>query len=56
MASFNIFQYIFIYLDDGQTVNETSLSSWVDQEKFPPFMYISDSNVNELAETGETTA
>jgi hypothetical protein len=49
-------QYIFIYLDDGQTVNETSLSSWVDQEKFPPFMYISDSNVNELAETGETIA
>ena len=47
--------YIQCTLDEDKTVNKTSLSAWVDEEKFPPFMYITDSNVNELAETGKVT-
>ena len=40
-------------VDKDEAVNKTSLSLWVDREKFLPFMFITDSNINELAETGK---
>lgn len=43
---------VFSLLDKGEPFNQTNLSLWVDQEKFLPFMFITDSNVNEVAETG----
>ena len=45
--------YVNSIVGEHEAVNTTSLSSWVDREKFLPFMLISDSNVNELADTGK---
>ena len=30
-----------------------SVSKWVDQEKFPSFVFVKDSDVDELADTGK---
>ncbi|XP_046843577.1 protein disulfide-isomerase TMX3-like isoform X2 [Xenia sp. Carnegie-2017] len=43
----------FKFEDTEGDLNESKLATWVDQEKFLPFMYISDSNIHELVETGK---
>ena len=42
----------FVFSDEGKPVNQSNLSSWVDREKFLAFMFITESNINELAESG----
>lgn len=47
-----ILQHFIVFLEKGKAVNKTTVSLWVDSEKFLPFMFITDSNVNELADSG----
>ncbi|XP_028392560.1 protein disulfide-isomerase TMX3-like [Dendronephthya gigantea] len=49
---FKDIQY-YSFEEKGEPVNKTTVSLWVDSEKFLPFMFVTDTNINELADSGK---